>query len=182
MDVYEFILIPSSIIVGLGIAELFGGVVRILRGELKAGPLHSLWVTVVFFAQVQWLWASWELQGRGTWVFPEFIIFILGPIGLYMVAAMLFPRSDPGDRLDRHLMERRRPFFIIFALTVASYSVSEWLVVSGRIGNQDLARLIVIALLGVLAVTGRKRVHLWGGITVLLGILWFTYFFTLQVG
>jgi hypothetical protein len=41
MNVYEFILILSSIIVGLGVAELFGGVVRVLRGELKARAL--LW-------------------------------------------------------------------------------------------------------------------------------------------
>jgi hypothetical protein len=182
MDVYEFILVPSSIIVGLGIAELFGGVARILRGELRAGLLHSAWVTLVFLFQVQWLWAGWELQARGTWAFPEFIVFILGPIGLYMVAAMLFPRDDISDRLDVHLMERRKPFFLLNALTIASYSVSEWIVVSGRIGDQDIARLVVIALLGVLAVSERKWVHLSSAVFLLGGLVWFTYSFSLRVG
>ena len=166
----------------MGIAELFGGVARILRGELKAGPLHSAWVTLIFFYQVQWLWAAWELQSRGTWAFPDFIVFILGPIGLFMVAAMLFPRGDHGDRLDVHLLERRRPFFLLLALTVASYTVSEWLVVSGRIGGQDLSRLVVIALLGVLAVTERKWVHVATVLFLLGSLLWFTYSFTPRVG
>jgi len=45
MNVYEFILILSSIIVGLGIAELFGGVVRVLRGELV--PVRKQWFRAV---------------------------------------------------------------------------------------------------------------------------------------
>ena len=82
MDVVEFILIPTSIIAGLGIAELLGGVVRVFRGDLRAGPLHSVWVFLVFVVQVQWLWGSWGYQERGDWVFPEFAIFLIGPIGL----------------------------------------------------------------------------------------------------
>ena len=181
MDVYEFILIPSSIIVGLGIAELFGGVARILRGELRAGLLHSAWVALVFFFQVQWLWAGWELEGREAWIFPDFILFILGPIGLFLVAAMLFPREDLGERLDVHLMKRRRPFFLLLALTIASYSVSEWLLISGGVGYQDLSRLVAVAMFGVLAVTERKWVHFSIAAFLLGGLLWFTYSFTLRV-
>lgn len=182
MTVYEFILIPASIIVGLGVAELFGGVVRILRGELKPGPLHALWVTLVFFHQVQWLWASWELHGRGTWLFPEFIVFIIGPIGLYMVAAMLFPGDDSRQSMDLHLLERRRPFFLLLALTIASFSIAEWLVLSNQVGSQDISRLGVIVLYGILAVTGSRRFHLWSAVSLLGALLLFTFFFTLQVG
>jgi len=182
MNVYEFILILSSIIVGLGVAELFGGVVRVLRGELKAGALHAVWVALVFLFQVQWLWASWELHGRGSWFFPEFILFIIGPIGYYMVAAMLFPARDSGESLDVHLLDRRRPFFLVMALTIASLSVSGWLVVNDPVRDQDIARLVVIALCGVLAVTRRKRVHWVSALSLLGALLWFTYSFTLRIG
>jgi hypothetical protein len=182
MEVYEFILIPSSIIVGLGIAELFGGVVRALRGELKVGLLHSIWVTLVFFFQVQWLWASWEMLGRGAWLFPEFIVFIIGPIGLYMVAAMLFPAGDQDESLDTHLLDQRRPFFLLMALTTASYSVSGWFVVIDSVGYQDLSRLVVIVLYGFLAITRNRRIHLISSLAILAGQSWFTYFFTLQIG
>ena len=182
MNVYEFILILSSIIVGLGIAELFGGVVRILRGEQKAGALHSLWVTMVFLLQVQWLWASWELHARGTWLFPELILFIIGPIGFYMAAAMLFPAKDSSESLDVYLLKRRRPFFLILALTSASFSVSGWIVVNDPVRDQDIARLVGIALYGILAVTARKGFHWVIALGFLGGFLWFTYSFTLGIG
>lgn len=182
MNVYEFILILSSIIVGLGVAELFGGVVRVLRGELKAGALHSVWVTLVFLFQVQWLWASWELHGRSAWLFHEFIVFIIGPIGYYMAAAMLFPAKDSGESLDVHLSERRRAFFLIMALTTASLSVSGWLVVNDPMGDQDIVRLIAIALYGILAVTRRRGIHWVISLGLLGALLWFTYFFTFRIG
>lgn len=181
MDVYEFILIPSSIIVGLGVAELFGGVVRILRGELKAGSLHSLWVTLVFILQVQWFWASWELHGRSGWLFHEFILFIIGPIGLYMVAAILFPAVDSGRSLDEHFLNRRRAFFAVAALTIASFSVSGWFVVNDPNRSQDITRLIGIVWFAILAVTGRRKFHIGSALGFLGLLLWFIYFFTLRV-
>ena len=182
MDVYEFILIPSSIIVGLGIAELFGGVVRILRGELKAGSLHSFWITLVFGYQVQWFWASWEMSTRGSWLFPEFIIFIIGPIGLYMAAAMLFPATDSDESLDVHFLAGRRPFFLILALILTSFSLSGWFVVKDPLGYQDLSRLIAIIMYGVLAVTKHRGIHLVSVLIFLGSLLSFIYFFTLRVG
>jgi len=182
MDVYEFILIPSSIIVGLGIAELFGGLVRILRRELKAGTLHLLWIALVFVYQVQWFWASWELSTHGTWLFPEFLIFIFGPIGLYMAAAMLFPATDSGESLDIYFLERRKPFFLILALVIASFTLSGWFVVKDPLRYQDLSRLIAIALCGVLAVTKHRGIHLASVLSFLGSIFLFIYFFTLRVG
>jgi hypothetical protein len=182
MDVYEFILIPSSIIIGLGIAELFRGVVRILRGELKAGSLHLLWITLVFGYQVQWFWASWEMSTHGTWLFPEFIIFIIGPIGLYMAAAMLFPATDSDESLDVHFLAGRKPFFVILILILVSFSLSGWFVVKDPLGYQDLSRLIAIVLYGVLAVTKHRGVHLVSVFFFLGSLLLFTYFFTLRVG
>jgi len=182
MNVFEFILIPSSIIVGLGIAELFGGVVRVLRGELKAGGLHSVWVTLVFLQQVQWLWSSWALEGRDAWLFPEFFVFIIGPIGLYMAAALLFPATNSEESLDQHLWERQRPFFFIMALTLASFAVASWIVVAGPLRAVDVPRLMGIAWFGVLAVTRHRGFH-WVAAIVTFGIqLWFIYTFTFEVG
>jgi len=182
MSVYEFVLILSSIIVGLGAAELFGGVARVLRGELKAGALHSLWVTLVFLLQVQWLWASWEVHDRGAWLFVDLILFIIGPIGYFMAAAMLFPAVDSGESLDVHLLNRRRPFFLLMALTTASFSAWDWFVGKEAVGYQDLFRLIAIGLYGVLAVTKHKGIQWLSSLGLVGAILWFARYFTLRVG
>lgn len=178
MDVYEFILIPSSIVVGLGIAELFGGVVRGLRGELKASGLHSVWVAFVFLSHVQWLWASWELRGRGEWVFPEFMLFIVGPVGLYMAAAMLFPSASSTEPLDAHLIARRRPFFLLISLIYFSYSLSDWFVFDQGLGEQDISRLIGVSCFVILAVTDRRGVHWALSVALLALMLRFAFYYT----
>jgi hypothetical protein len=42
MNLFEFLLVIVSIVLGLGITELLGGLTRILRGELPAGRLHAI--------------------------------------------------------------------------------------------------------------------------------------------
>jgi len=182
MSVYEFVLILSSIIVGLGVAELFGGVARVLRGELKSGGLHSVWLILVFLLQIQWLWASWEVHDRGPWLFPELILFIIGPIGYFMAAAVLFPSGESKESLDVHLLQRRRPFFLLMALTTASFSVSDWFVGNDASGYQDVSRLFAIGLYGILAFSGNRRIDWVVSLTVLGAVLLFTYHFTFRVG
>lgn len=62
MNVFEFLLVIVSILLGLGIAELLAGMARMLRGELVAGTLHSLWMFIVFQLQVQLAWGLWDLS------------------------------------------------------------------------------------------------------------------------
>jgi hypothetical protein len=131
---------------------------------------------------VQWFWASWEMSAHGSWLFPEFIIFIIGPIGLYMAAAMLFPATDSGDSLDAHFLARRRPFFLILALIVASFSLSGWFVVKDPVRYQDFSRLIAIVLYGVLALTKHRGIHLVSALFILVSLFLFIYSFTLRVG
>ena len=137
---------------------------------------------MVFGYQVQWFWASWELSTHGTWLFPEFIIFIIGPIGLYMAAAMLFPATDSDESLDVHFLSGRLPFFLILALVLASFSLSGWFVVKDPLGYQDLSRLIAIVLYGVLAVTKHRGIHMVSVLFFLGSLILFIYLFTLRVG
>ena len=182
MDVFEFILIPTSIIIGLGMAELLGGVARVVRGELKAGPLHSVWVALVFLAQLQFLWASWDLHGRGGWTFVEFIIFMIGPIVLYVGPAILFPRHDSSESLDVHLLTHRVAFFSLAIMALASFSVLDWVVSASRFGGQDMARLGCIGLFLVLAGTKNRRTQWIMTLIAIVVLLWFVFFFTPEVG
>lgn len=64
MNVFEFLLVIVSIVLGLGITELLAGFVRILRGELVAGKLHALWMFVILQLQVQPAWGLWGLRSK----------------------------------------------------------------------------------------------------------------------
>ena len=126
MDLFEFLLVVVSIILGLGIAELLGGVVRLLRGDLIPGKLHALWILIVFQLQVQLSWGLWGLRDREAWRYPEFMLLLLGPGLLYMSAAVLFP-SVGSMAADQHLLNRRRPFFLLNASYVVFTFLISWI-------------------------------------------------------
>ena len=54
----ELIYVVVGIIVGLGAAEILSGSVRVFRGELKGGLIHSLWALNIFLYLLQFVWAK----------------------------------------------------------------------------------------------------------------------------
>lgn len=176
MDVFEFILILVTVVTGLGMAELLGGVVRILRQELEPGRLHWLWVWLTFEAQVEWLWSSWNYRDRAEWLFPEFILLLSVPVVLYMAAAVLFPKTNIGDDLDAHYFRSRRPFFLLLIALVVLFGLNHQFLGSGDFWDvPSLIKLVLILAFSVLALTTNRRVH-WGVALGILGVqLWWVY-------
>ena len=183
MNLFEFLLVIVSIVLGLGIGELLGGLVRILRGDLAPGWLHSLWMLIVFQLQVQLAWALWGLRAREQWLYPEFLLLLLAPMLLYLTAAVLFPAAASNENLDIHLLRRRRPFFLLIASYVVETDLFGWLLLDERwILGAQLMRLMAFVALGVLAITRNRPLHFALGFLILGSQLWFTYMFTFVVG
>jgi hypothetical protein len=183
VNLFEFLLVIVSIVLGLGITELLNGVVRVFRGDFVSGRLHVLWMLFVFQVQVQMAWGLWALRVRETWLYPEFLLMLLGPILLYMAAAVLFPSVRSSDEgLDDYLIRRRRPFFLLMAAYVVFSALY-----SGFLLNSDLKlipvvfRVTAFALFIVLAIIGNRRAHLFLGLAIFVSQLLFTYLFTFMV-
>jgi hypothetical protein len=183
VNVFEFLLVIVSIVLGLGITELLAGLVRILRGELVAGRLHALWMFVVFQLQVQLAWGLWGLRSKAEWQYPEFLLLLLAPVLLYLAAAVIFPSIGTDASLDSHLMRRRRPFFLLLTGYVFVAGLFSWLLFGEDLTLASaVIRLPALAILATLAITEKSRVHLLLGLVVLALQFWFTYVFTFVVG
>jgi hypothetical protein len=183
VNVFEFLLVIVSIVLGLGITELLAGFVRILRGELVAGKLHALWMFVILQLQVQLAWGLWGLRSKVAWQYPEFLLLLLAPVLLYLTAAVIFPSVGSDENLDIHLMRRRRPLFLLLAGYVFVTGLFSWLLFDEDLTlTSAIIRLPAIAILVTLATTERRPLHLVLGLVVLALQLWFTYVFTFVVG
>ncbi len=175
MSVFDFLFVIVAIVLTLGIAELLGGVVRILRGDLKTDGLHLLWIAITFQLQVQLSWGLWGLHGRPTWRYPEFLLLLSGPILVYLIAALLYPTGS-AERGDAHLLGRRRPFFLLNAAYVVITAVYGWFLWNeGWNPTPEIIRLVVIGLLLTAAFVEKRWVQWTVGLLLLLGNLWWTY-------
>lgn len=179
MNLFEFLLIVVSILLGLGITELLSGVARILRGELPAGRLHTLWILIVFLVQAQLAWGLWLLRSLEEWRYPEFLLLLTGPILLYMASAVLFPATVSSGTLDGHLLRRRRAFFLLMLAYVCFTALFEVFLLDGGLELvPTVLRLLGVALFVALMLSGSRRLHWVLALAVLASQLWFTYAYT----
>lgn len=179
MNLFEFLLVVVSILLSLGITELLSGVVRILRGELSAGRLHTLWILIVFLVEAQLAWGLWLLRSMEEWSYPEFMLLLAGPILLYMASAVLFPAAASSGDLDAHLMQRRRAFFpLLLAYVCFTALFDVFLLDNGLEPLPTAARVLAASLFATLTISDRHRVHWVLALIVLAAQLCFTYAYT----
>lgn len=98
MDRFSFVMVLLSIIVGLGITELLRNVAHQVQQRARIKPywLHSILVVIVFIAFLQLWWEMWSLQSQETWSFPTLLLMLGGPVGLYIIAHLMFPDVIEG--------------------------------------------------------------------------------------
>lgn len=179
METFEFLLITMSIVVGLGIAEILNAVARILRGELTAGWLHSLWMTAILISLLQNLWVAWEYQGRADWTFLHLLVLTAPRLLLFVLAAVLNPPPDTEVPLDDYFMGVRRRFFGVGILFLVFAIIDYRVLVEGpHLMWPDVIRVVVGLIYAGLAFAERRSVQILGGLVCLGIFLAFTFTFT----
>ena len=120
MSLFEFLMVLVSIIIGLGIAEILNGIARRIRcrESIRGYWVHSVLVAGIFFALLQQWWEIWSLRDVPAWTFYGLVLMLTGPVGLYLIAHLLFPESAQGADIREYYHGAMRPVWWIAALTV----------------------------------------------------------------
>lgn len=120
MSLFEFLMVLVSIIVGLGIAEVLTGIARLIRcrGSIQGYWVHSVLVIAIFFALLQQWWEVWGLRVTPEWTFLGLVMMLTGPVGLFLIAHLLFPEPMQGENLRAYYHGAMRPVWWLAALTV----------------------------------------------------------------
>ena len=63
MDIFEYVAVLTSIIIGLGITHLLRGVAGLIQhpDQHRIYWVHLVWVGYLFFTLIFWWW--WERRG-----------------------------------------------------------------------------------------------------------------------
>ena len=120
MNLFEFLMILLSLIVGLGMAEILSGVAKFLKsnGAHKIPWVHGAATAAVFLGLLQMFWESWGLRTIEVWSFPAMLLMLGSPIFLYLMAYILFPEQESVADLDEYYFKRARLIWSLAALTV----------------------------------------------------------------
>jgi len=131
MGEFEYISVLLSILIGLAISQLLGGVARLVRDGRALAP--AWWVMVIvatlLIVSLQVWWASFTWRHVENWTFFSYLAFMVLPSLLYLLAYLVLPPDLhlDGDALAAAFIRKRRPFFTIVALVPLASLFQQWL-------------------------------------------------------
>jgi hypothetical protein len=175
MSNFEFVFSLLAIVLGLGLAEVFGGLARAVKARPKvrigwATGLLALWAimrTALF----------WRLIWRTRYSFPDSSASLLGGVlicGLYYFAgALVFPDELQGktDLDDYFMQEKSKGIGALLAATALAYALRPAVIGSASWSYMrwlDWLGLVVIFGFGSLAMLTKRRAVAIGSLAVLV--------------
>lgn len=126
MDLFEYILILTSVIYALAVAQILAGVSRMAQASttLRHYLPQRIWIFNLFlFIFLIW-WATWEFRVV-DWTFPQYAYLLIAPTLLFFVCSLLTPLTleHEGTDIEAHFMRVRRPFFATYFFAVVAVVV-----------------------------------------------------------
>ena len=88
MDIYEYVAVLTSIIIGLSITQLLYGLATIVQnpGREPIYWIHLVWVVYMFFTVVWWWWWQIALSSIEVWSLGLYLYITSFAVILYFVS------------------------------------------------------------------------------------------------
>jgi hypothetical protein len=187
MDAFGYVSVILSVVIGLGLSHLLSGVVELFksRRNVRFYWVHLLWVALTFVGHIFLWWTMWNLRLIRTWNFFSFLLVLLGPVLLYVAAAFLMPKAEPGKSIDLrdYFYENHSPFFSVNAAFTVLMGVENWLL-AGQVSPTRVTAFFALwfVLLALSAVVKNGKFHAAIAMSVLILFLVFVVLFGLRLG
>lgn len=120
MDIFEYIAVLTSIIIGLGLAHLLRGFASLIQHPKKGQIywVHLCWVAYMFFTLIFWWWWEFRLGTIEIWSFQVYFFVVFYAFILFLASAMLFPTSLEGyESYEAYFYSRKGWIFGLIGLS-----------------------------------------------------------------
>lgn len=163
MDAFNYLSVMVSMVLGLGLTQLFAGIGNMVQVRRRVKPywLHSVWIVLMIGLHIQMWWSFWMLRVVQEWTYTGFAFVLLGPATLVISSHVLLPELVDGTiDVEKHYYDTRRVFFGLLA------GAGAWaLVLEAGMGLRSLivpfrmVQVFGIVLMVLCAWSANRRVH-----------------------
>lgn len=182
-EAFLYLAVLTSIILGLAVQQVLLGYRDLILTRTKArlfAPVLTWSVLVLLIVAQNW-WESFGLAGRSDWNFFAFGMILLQAIIIYMLAAVVFPRSEDAETIDlrEHYFREQKAIYAIAVIYVLSSPVRALIVDGTILPVLDLTfHAVFLSVFGTLAFVKRPIVHHVLVPAILLGFVGYISMFT----
>ena len=127
MDVFEYIGVLISVIMGVGVTHLAIGATKLIqhRDEVRFYLPHMVWTAnILIFILLIW-WGMFAWSAHDNWHAHEYLFITTYAIVSFFLAAMLYPWDMPGNINVRDYFFRNRIWFFSGLLVAWCVDVAE---------------------------------------------------------
>ena len=186
MDLFEYISVLTSIIIGLGIAHLLRGFAQLIQHPDRHTVywVHLVWAAYLFFHLAFWWWWQYALNTLPVWEFQNYIFLVTYAVILYLTSALLFPSDlDDYSGYEDYYYSRRKWLFGLIGLSYIVDLYDTWLKGADHFMSLGMHYRVVIASYvlasGVAILTKNRSFHATFAILVLTHqVYWAFQFWT----
>jgi hypothetical protein len=151
VDVFAYLSVLVSIIIGLGMAHLLAAMVRIIhdRSRIRIYWPSLVWATNLFLILTLTWWTDFSLSTHRQWNFAAFLTTLSLPAILYVVSGLVLPASHEGGNGDMRVVYfENRVWFQSLAASSIALSFLQTYLLDGHIDmNLDAGlKLVVLAI------------------------------------
>ena len=102
MDPFSYIIVLTSIILGLGVTRTVGGLGHLLQTRKRRPPfwIHTLWLLNLLIVFALMWFVAYRWRSNEHWTFFLFIWLLITPTILYLISSLLFPDQDEAEPID----------------------------------------------------------------------------------
>ena len=168
MEPFEYVCVLTSIVAGLAVARLVGGIGQLIQTWRRTPGywVHALWMVNTLMTVIISWWVQYRWRTAEHWTLFLVLWLLVAPINLYLASALLFPNEQEGEPITswrEHYLNHRRGFFVLiagnFVIDLVDSSLKGWehFWSLGPLYFSSMALFIVLG--SIAAVTRSVRYH-----------------------
>jgi hypothetical protein len=158
----EYLTIFTTFIYGFVASVFFRGWSLIIQNrEIRFSKEHLAWSVLAFCILVDLWWGLWLREDYITTNLGYFILFLLTPLSLYLLAGGLFPlmRTGPTD-LHEYFYNNRQYIFSLFGIVLlCNFVVANVMEEPSLFTRENLVRLLGLSLALIVLKVNRVWLH-----------------------
>ncbi|RJE73111.1 MULTISPECIES: hypothetical protein [Reichenbachiella] len=123
MESFEYVVVLTSLILGLAMAQILNGVSDMVAhySKIKFSFAHTILIVIIFFVTIQdWFYSYQYSKQIEEWTMPTVLSILSFPILLFIEARILFPtgtRSKEVD-MDVYFYDNWKWLYTLFTMTI----------------------------------------------------------------
>ena len=189
LDVFNYLMGFSAIILGLGITCLFDGVSKLIQNKrsYKVYWVHLIWALFVFLLQLNYWWGLWiYIPSVSDWTFILYIIIIIPAIILFIMSDMMFPNNlieaEATFNLKLYYYETlRTPLFLLLGSYFFLTGLVRFIVeIDPLLSTNNLLRIVGLLIALLLYKSNNIRLHFVFSIVSLMVLIFYLISFSFQ--